>query len=479
MFIRRHLRIIGELICAGVALFSVVILAAANQVTYQVDMSVQQTLGNFNPASGDTVLVTNIMAVAATNFLAGADVSLLPFFESNGIAYKASGQTQDALAILKNSGVNCIRLRLFTSSAAQAQADPYNYINNLAYTIPLAVRVKQAGFRFLLDFHYSDTWADPAHQAVPAAWTNLEFPQLVQEMRTYNSNSVAAFAAAGAMPDYVQVGNEITGGLLWPLGAVPGINATVQWSYLAQLLNAAIQGIHDAAGTNAPKIIVHIDRGGDWATTEWFFDNLIQTQHVQFDIIGESYYPFWHGPLGALANCLTNAAARYGKPVIVAETAFPWTNSAWTTNIYGIPGTTSGQVEYVAALAQVVRNVPADLGAGIFWWGAEYQYLEDLNEAGFYTTAFFDASGNVLPAAGVFGQMVAPLRLGTRLTGSGLTVQWPLSGAGMRLTTTTNLSPGSVWLPVTNRVQNTGAIIYSTQPVNSGTSRFYRLQTNN
>ena len=124
------------------------------------------------------VLMMAARAGAVTNFIAGADMSLLAYFESNNIAYKSGGQTQDALAILKSRGVNCIRLRLFTSSAAQAQADPYNYINNLTYTVPLAVRVKNAGLKFLLDFHCSDTWADPSHQATPSAWTSLSFAQL-------------------------------------------------------------------------------------------------------------------------------------------------------------------------------------------------------------------------------------------------------------------------------------------------------------
>jgi arabinogalactan endo-1,4-beta-galactosidase len=414
---------------------------------------------------------------AATDFIAGADMSLLAYFESNNIVYRSHGQIQDALAILTNSGVNCVRLRLFTSSAAQAQADPYDYINNLAYTVPLAVRVKNAGLKFALDFHYSDTWADPAHQAMPAAWTNLTFVQLVQQMRAYNSNCLAAFVAAGAPPDYVQVGNEITGGMLWPLGAVPGTNAAVQWSQLAQLMNAAIQGIHDVISNNAPKIIVHIDRGGDWSTTEWFFDNLIQTQHVPFDIIGESYYPFWHGPLSALANCLTNAAQRYGKPVLVAETAFPWTNTYWTTNIYGLPGTTNGQVQFLVALAQTVKDVTNNLAAGLFWWGTEYQALRDVNEAGFYTASFFNPGGNVLPAATALGQMGAPIDLTTGLTGSNLQISWPLSGAGMALTTTTSLSPASVWQSVTNLVQTNGTTFQTIVPVTGGAAHYYRLRS--
>ncbi len=330
-------------------------------------------------------------------------MSLLPYFETNGIVYKSNGYAGDALQILKSRGINCIRLRLFTSSAAQAQADPYNYINNLAYTVPLAVRVKNDGLKFMLDFHYSDTWADPGKQRTPETWKNLGFLRLVQEMRTYNSNCIAAFRGAGAMPDYVQVGNEITGGMLWPTGRLHGTNAAGQWANLGQLMRAAIQGIRDASGANMPKIVIHIDRGADWKKTKWFFDNLNE-QGVPYDIIGESYYPFYHGPLSRLCNCLTNAARRYGKPLFVAETDFPW---IYATNMYGFPATTNGQVQYVEALAQIVKGLPRNLGAGIFWWGTEYQ-LPDANEAGFGTRSFFDRNGQVLPAAEAFGAMAGP-----------------------------------------------------------------------
>src|ERR1039457_7703352 len=170
-------------------------------------------------------------ARADTNFLAAADFSHLKYFESLGAHYKDGGQIQDALQIIKNHGLNCVRLRLFTSSAAQASADPYNYINNTNYTVPLAVRVKNAGLLFCLDFHYSDTWADPNDQAKPAAWASLTFPQLVQQMRTYNSNTIVAFAAAGAMPDYVQVGNEIPQAMLFTDGQVSESTNTA-WSQL-------------------------------------------------------------------------------------------------------------------------------------------------------------------------------------------------------------------------------------------------------
>lgn len=347
---------------------------------------------------------------AQNNFIAGADLSLLAYFETNGIVYKDNGQPGDAIKILKNHGINCIRLRLFTSSATQAEADPYNYINNLAYTVPLAVRVKNAGLKFMLDFHYSDTWADPGHQAMPEAWKNFTFLQLVQVMHDYNSNCIAAFKSAGVMPDYVQVGNEITAGMLWPYGRLSDDNPTVQWSQFGQLMKSAIQGIRDAAGPDMPKIVIHIDRGANWKGTKWFFDNL-NRQQVPYDIIGESYYPFYHGPLTNLTTCITNTVQRYDKPVIIAETDLPF---IYSTNIYRIPASTNGQVQFVGTLGRIMKSAPNNFGAGIFWWGAEYQW-PNANEAGVGTRSFFDNNGNLLPAAGTLGQLGNPINLSANL----------------------------------------------------------------
>ena len=543
-------------------LFAGMLAAAANQVTYLVDLSVQRAMGNFNPADGDTVLVsgtfsttdwtttsvlspsggdsniytgtfsnnvatgnfeqhkfiinpggnssagqlvwesgnnrffqvtagnqtlpvvyfdnvTNPPTPPTTNnyppsdFIAGADMSHLRFFEDRGVTYRVNGQIQDALTILKNRGFNCVRLRLFTSSAAQAQADAYNYTNNLAYTLPLAVRVKNAGLKLLLDFHYSDSWADPGQQTKPAAWTNLSFAQLKTQLRDYNSNTIAAFSAAGALPDYVQIGNEITPGMLWDEGRVGGSfeNAT-QWSQLAQLLTNAIQGVKDAAGTNMPKVIIHLDRGGDWGTTQWYFDNLTARQ-VPFDIIGESYYPWWHGTLDALRNCLTNAAARYNKPVMIMETAFPRSNS---TNIFGFTASTNGQVQFVIELAKIIKSVPGGRGVGVFWWGTEYQQVSGANLAGFHQRSLFGADGNVLPAATAFGAMAAPVTISPSLSNNLMILKWPLSGAGMALQSSTNAST-PVWTNTTNAIQDTNAIFSTSVPVDGTTSRFFRLQS--
>ena len=426
-----------------------------------------------------------------TNFLAAVDFSDLAFFESKGITYKDGGQVQDGIQILKNHGINCVRLRLWTSSAAQASSNPYNYINNTTYTVPLAVRVKNAGLLFSLDFHYSDTWADPGHQAIPNAWTNLSFTQTVQEMYYYNSNTIAIFAAAGAMPDYVQVGNEITDGMLFtPFsygGKLTGSYNTI-WSQCGQLMKAAVQGIQDASnahGYPVPKIIVHIDRGGDWATTEWFFDNL-NYQGVPYDIIGESYYPFYQGSPTNLNICLSNAAIRYGKPIVVAEDAFPYTYtcpSSWLTQLYGYPPTPAGQVSFVATVGQIIRNVPNNLGYGFFYWGTEYQVANGVNEAGFNTSSFFDPNGNLLPVANTVGGMGAPFVLtqptnlttlaggnaafGTAVIGATpLVYQWQqngtnlANGAGISGANTTNLMLTGVTINSTTNYTLTVTNIY-------------------
>ena len=419
---------------------------------------------------------------SAEEFIAGADFSHLKFFEDRGIVYTEGNQPRDALAILKSNGLNCVRLRLFTSSPEQAQADPYNFINNLDYTLPLAVRAKNAGLKFLLDFHYSDSWADPGKQNKPSAWINLDFDQLVQQMHDYSSNCIVAFKAAGAMPDIVQIGNEITPGLLWPDGRVGGgYDNPTQWQQLRQLMNAAIQGINEASGDTVPKIVVHIDRGGDWNKTRWFFDHLGESPDaVAFDIIGESYYPWWHGDLAALSNCLNNAAQRYGKPVIVAETAFPWNDtvpSSYDPQL-DIPLAPAGQIEFTIALASIVRSVSGGLGIGIFWWGTEYVQLSGYNLASFHKTSFFDYQGNALPVMGAFGELTAAVKIDAELDGDVLNLRWPFSGAGMKLSRATVLSPTADWVPITNTIRSTGEVFNTTLPLGASSVGFYRLQSN-
>ena len=413
-----------------------------------------------------------------TGFIAGADFSHAALFESRGKVYRNGGQAQDPFVILRTNGLTCVRLRLFTSTAQQATNNPYNYINNLAYTLPLAMRVKQAGLRLMLDFHYSDTWADPGKQTKPAAWTNLNFTQLEQRMYEYNRDTIAAFKQAGAMPDDVQVGNEITPGLLWPDGRVGGSYDTpTQWSNLGRLLKAAVRGINEAAGPTPPRIVLHIDRGGDWGATQWFFDKL-NAQQVPYDIIGLSYYPFWHGTLDQLRTCLTNAATRYGKPLIIAETAFPWLTTNWNGSavapIVGISPSVTGQVQFTETLAAIVKAVPNGKGLGIFWWGSEYQPTSGMNLAGFEGRSFFDYQGNALPVIRALAQQAQPVIRPPRREGASLlrlTVPGP-AGSILDLES----SPDFIgWLTLA-RLTNSNGTASATVPFQSAPAGFFRVR---
>jgi len=261
--------------------------------------------------------------------------------------------------------------------------------------------------------------------------------------------------------------------LLWNDGRVGGsFDNTNQWLQLAQLLTSAIQGIKDAASNQMPKIIVHIDRGGDWGGTQWYFDNL-EARQVPFDYIGESYYPFYHGSPVALSNCLINAANRYGRRLIIAETGFPWANS---TNLFGIPATTNGQVQFVATLAQIVNSVPGRRCVGIYWWAAEYQMLNGYNLAGFDKKSFFDSDGDILPVADAFGQLSAPILVKTLRNGSQLTLTWPMSGSGLRIARATALPPAANFALIPIVMPYTNGAFTATVPIATNAAIFYRLQ---
>ncbi len=344
-------------------------------------------------------------------FLAGGDLSHLALMERRGVVYRNQGMAGDALAILKAHGLTCVRLRLWTASEADAGKDPYNKGNTLAYTVALAKRVKRAGLLFLLDFHYSDSWADPAHQARPAAWDGLTFDQVEERMYAYNRDAIAAFRSADALPDYVQIGNETPMGFAWPDGKV---DQPAKWALLARLVAAADRGIAEAAGARKPKTIIHLDRGGDWGTTQWFFDELILKQHARFDIIGQSYYPFWHGDFAKLRTCLEKCVERYGKPVIVAETAFPWVTNGRDGSdaklINGLAAGPDGQARFATELGAILAALPEHKGLGIFWWGAEFNAAGGFNFDGFENRSFWDRDGNVLPVVDALGALVRVAR---------------------------------------------------------------------
>lgn len=240
----------------------------------------------------------------------GADISFLPQLEDRGMKFFDNGVEKDAVQILKDHGLNYIRLRLFVNPENDSGYSPKKGFCDLDHTIAMAKRVKAAGMKFLLDFHYSDTWADPQKQFKPKAWEGQDFDQLRQTVFTYSKQVIQALKNAGATPDMVQIGNEINHGMIWPEGHINNLDS------LAQLVYAGIQGVK--AVDPSITIMLHIALGGQNDEARFFLDNMIM-RGVPFDVIGLSYYPRWHNTLEDLRYNLNDLARHYNKDVIVVE----------------------------------------------------------------------------------------------------------------------------------------------------------------
>jgi arabinogalactan endo-1,4-beta-galactosidase/dienelactone hydrolase len=249
-------------------------------------------------------------AKRAIGKMLGADISFLPELESRGMKFTDNGVQKDALQILKDHQFNYIRLRIFNNPAADSGYSPGKGFCDLAHTLAMAGRVKAAGMKLLLDFHYSDTWADPGKQFKPAAWKGYTFEQLTRAIREYTKSVLTALKKQGTLPDMVQIGNEINHGILWPDGSTKNMDT------LAAFLKAGIAGVNDV--DPSINIMLHIACGGQNDQSRYFVDNML-ARHVDFDVIGESYYPQWHGTLDQLKNNLTDLATRYKQDVVVAE----------------------------------------------------------------------------------------------------------------------------------------------------------------
>jgi arabinogalactan endo-1,4-beta-galactosidase len=342
-------------------------------------------------------------AVARPAFL-GADISALERIEQAGGLFRDSGRVGDAIAILRERGANGFRLRLFVNPH-----DSDVQVNDLPYTLRLAARVKAAGAAFLLDLHYSDTWADPGHQTTPVAWATLGIDSLERQVETYSADVVTQLKQAGTLPGIVQVGNEIDGGILWPLGRVGGAYDTPeQWDHFTRLLKAAIRGVRSAlsAGVSV-RIMLHYSLGGSVGGTQWFVDH-VNAHGVPYDLLGFSYYPWWHGSLAALRANLRATALRYGVDVMVVETAYPWRAGGWegfVTNAGAMtwPVSRGGQMQFLADVVDAVATVPDNHGAAVAWWYPEAIPVSGLFVFAGGSLALFDSTGNVLPAASTFG----------------------------------------------------------------------------
>ncbi len=331
-----------------------------------------------------TTLLCSTNTIRAQKYV-GGDISMLPKYEEAGVVYKdKDGNTvTDVLAFFKQEGLNAMRVRLFV--------DPSNdndkaVCQDLDYVKALGKRIKDAGMKLMLDFHYSDTWADPAKQWTPDAWKDLTDDQLCDKIYEYTKDCLEQMVAAGATPDYIQTGNEISYGMMWGTKAKADGNNNnrcytnspeANWTRFIALLKKAGQACREVCAD--AKIIIHSERTPKPAVLTDFFDRMTNAS-LDYDIIGLSYYPAYHGSLENLETALTTIEGKnYGKDIMIVETGYCYAWALSDENNDGkedgydytqtYPYTEEGQRQYTADLVQKLNS--HESVKGLFWWWIE------------------------------------------------------------------------------------------------------------
>lgn len=282
------------------------------------------------------------------SFAKGADVGWLPQMEATGYKfYDKDGTEKECLQLLKNRGMNSIRLRVWVDP----NDDKASGHCSKEETVAMALRAQKMGMRVMINFHYSDSWADPAKQNKPASWKNHTFPELLNDVYNHTFEVISALKNAGVTPEWVQVGNEIPGGMMWPEGS------TDNWKQLGQLLNIGYDAVK-AVDKNI-KVIVHVDEGNNNAKFRTFFDNAT-AQKVKYDIIGLSYYPYWikkdyTETIADLEFNLNDMVKRYNKDVMIVE-------------VGGEDDKVQNTYELLKATIEAVKKVPYNRGLGVMYW---------------------------------------------------------------------------------------------------------------
>ena len=293
-------------------------------------------------------------------YAVGADISWLQWQEDSGVKFSDGGVEGDALDILRNNGFNYIRLRLFVNPKSELGYSQRDGYCDLEHTLAMAKRIKEAGMMFLLDFHYSDNWADPAKQIMPQAWQTYSYDEVCEAVYNHTKETLLALEAQGTLPDMVQVGNEVSNGILWPYGSVRHT-----FSGLCGLLKEGVRAVREYAPD--AEIMIHVALGGQAEESERFFDAM-EEYGVEYDIIGQSYYPEWHGTLEELEANTNALVLKYNKPLIVVEYR-----------------------DHYLDIERIVRALPNGLGRGTFIWEATSpQWGKLFDETGTATPALDD-----------------------------------------------------------------------------------------
>ena len=330
-------------------------------------------------------LFLSILAFAAIEGNAqkyvGGDISMLTKYEEAGVVYKdkSGNVVSDVLAFFKQEGLNAMRVRLFVDPSLDSDKA---VCQDLDYVKKLGKRIKDAGLKFMLDFHYSDTWADPAKQWTPDAWKSLNDEQLCNKIYEYTKDCLSQLKAAGATPDFIQTGNEISYGMLWGTDGTTANRCytdspAANWNRFINLLKKAGQACREEC-PNA-KIIIHSERTPKSNVLTYFFDRM-KDNSIDYDIIGLSYYPAYHGNLATLETALTTLENKnYSKDIMVVETGYCYAWPLSDRNNDGkeddfdyratYPYSEEGQRQYTADLVTKLNSHSSV--KGLFWWWPE------------------------------------------------------------------------------------------------------------
>lgn len=362
--------------------------------------------------------------VTSLECIKGMDISTLLEIEHCGGKYYDQGIERDLILLMKDYGFNYVRLRLWNDPYSE-DGKPYGAgTNDLRATIELAKRAKNAGLKVLLDYHYSDFWADPGKQYLPKAWKDMNEEQIQKALYDFTKETLLKMEFENCFPDMIQVGNELSNGLLWPYGKVPNYEA------IANFINAGIRAVRSVS--KKVPIMLHLDNGGNQLLYQTWFDEYMK-RGEDFQIIGLSYYPFWHGTMEAFRDNMNQLATRYHKDLVVAEVSFGFTMEDYGTYeqlnpcerkgmatkpelVQTIPYDMSkmGQCKFLQDFLGVIEQVPEKKGRGFFYWepgwipvkGSEWstkearEYIKEPGNGGneWANQALFDYEGNALPS---------------------------------------------------------------------------------